>query len=102
MVPVTSPDGSPGDDNGRRHRRALGSTAAYLVRMAPPPTHTDRLQRVLSLFLTLRQSWQPLTRAELEDRFPIYRGENGRRRFEEDKNHLDKAGIPIVKTQASG
>lgn len=74
---------------------------AYLVRMAQP-THTDRLQRVLSLFLTLRQSWEPLTRADLEDRFPAYREEKGRRRFEDDKLHLDRAGIPIVKTQAAG
>lgn len=60
----------------------------------------DRLQRVLSVFLTLRQSWEPLTRIELEDRFPIYRGVSGRRRFEDDKDLMKKTGIPIVTAHA--
>lgn len=61
-----------------------------------------RLQRVLSLLLTLRQSWEPLTRVQLEDRFPAYAGESGRRRFEDDKRELEKAGVPLVMTYPEG
>ncbi|MBV6509418.1 MAG: Protein PafB [Acidimicrobiales bacterium] len=38
---------------------------------------------------------QPVSRAELEGLFPIYAGTSGKRRFEDDKAALRRAGIPL-------
>ena len=55
----------------------------------------DRLQRVGSLFAHLVSAGAPRTRAQIEAEFPFYEGERGRRRFEDDKAALLRAGIPL-------
>lgn len=56
----------------------------------------DRLGRLGRLFAYLLEAELPRTRAQIESEFPFYAGgESGRKRFEDDKRSLLKAGIPL-------
>jgi len=55
----------------------------------------DRLHRLGGLFAYLLSADVPKTRAQIVATFPFYAEENGRRRFEDDKASLLKAGIPL-------
>lgn len=56
----------------------------------------DRLARLGRLFAYLLDAELPRTRAQIEDELPFYAGgESGRKRFEEDKRALLRAGIPL-------
>ncbi|MCC5952871.1 MAG: WYL domain-containing protein [Acidimicrobiia bacterium] len=58
----------------------------------------DRLERLGSLFAYLLDAEVPKTRADIVAEFPFYAEERGRRRFEEDKAALLRAGIPLRST----
>lgn len=55
----------------------------------------DRLERLGRLVACLLDHEQPVSRVELERLFPIYAGPSGKRRFEDDKAALRRAGIPL-------
>jgi proteasome accessory factor B len=55
----------------------------------------DRLERVGLLLFFLLDAERPVGRDELEEAIPEYRGDSGRRRFEDDKSALRRAGVPI-------
>lgn len=59
----------------------------------------DRLERLGSLFAYLLDADVPKTRADIVAEFPFYAEERGRRRFEEDKAALLRAGIPLRSTE---
>jgi proteasome accessory factor B len=56
----------------------------------------------MTLVMYLRTRVEPVTRRQLEDLFPIYRGTSGPRRFEADKQALVAAGIPLTMTYPEG
>lgn len=56
----------------------------------------------MTLLMYLRTRVDPVTRRQLEDLFPIYRGSSGPRRFEADKKALIIAGIPLTMTYPEG
>jgi proteasome accessory factor B len=55
----------------------------------------DRLERVGSLVAYLLNRAGPASRQEIEQAIREYEGESGRRRFEDDKATLRKAGVAI-------
>lgn len=69
--------------------------AAIVGTIAAMTGQADRLQRLGSLFAYLLQAEVPKTRAEIEAEFDFYEGASGRRRFEDDKAALLRAGIPL-------
>lgn len=56
----------------------------------------------MKLVMVLRTEVEPITRRQLEDLFPIYRGASGARRFEDDKRALAATGIPLTMTYPEG
>ena len=61
--------------------------------MVDPPK--DRLERLGELMVFLLDANRPVSRVEIEAAIDMYQGESGRRRFEDDKKTLRKAGIPL-------
>lgn len=62
----------------------------------------DRLERVGLVLFFLLDAERPVSRDELEEAIPEYRGESGRRRFEDDKSALRRAGVPIRTVESFG
>lgn len=56
----------------------------------------------MTLVMHLRSCREPVSRRQLEDLFPIYRGKSGPRRFEDDKKALIASGIPLTMTYPEG
>jgi predicted DNA-binding transcriptional regulator YafY len=60
------------------------------------------LERVGLLLFFLLETERPVDRDELEEAIPEYRGDSGRRRFEDDKAALRRAGVPMRTVESFG
>ena len=63
---------------------------------------SDRLERVGRLLACLLNHDGPVDRDELERAIPLYRGESGRRRFEDDKAALRRGGVALRVVERDG
>jgi proteasome accessory factor B len=62
----------------------------------------DRLERVGRLVACLLSREGPVSRDALEEIFPEYVGDSGRRRFEDDKAALRRGGVPVRVVEREG
>src|SRR5512142_1162914 len=85
--------------NVGRHSSRPASRSARVGTPSPLATmpSMSRLERLINLTATLLETERPLTRDQLVELVPGYKGEPGsvRRAFERDKETLRELGVPI-------